>query len=129
MKFALGENSLYTGSALKRELNFCNGYLSLLYFCLQLLPNLFAVHTTNRLLFWGHPSSMMGLKLSWSCFWAIEVQFLKFSKGDKFLYLQNRGTQTPSAFCNLWFLTIRLIPNSTLGVLNKDIGGNFFEIC
>ena len=23
----------YTGSALKRELNFCNGYLSLLYFC------------------------------------------------------------------------------------------------
>ena len=24
----------YTGSALKRELNFCNGYLSLLYFCL-----------------------------------------------------------------------------------------------
>ena len=25
----------YTGSALKRELNFCNGYLSLLYFCLE----------------------------------------------------------------------------------------------
>ena len=25
----------YTGSALKRELNFCNGYLSLLYFCLN----------------------------------------------------------------------------------------------
>ena len=25
----------YTGSALKRELNFCNGYLSLLYFCLH----------------------------------------------------------------------------------------------
>ena len=24
----------YTGSALKRELNFCNGYLSLLYFCI-----------------------------------------------------------------------------------------------
>ena len=24
----------YTGSALKRELNFCNGYLSLLYLCL-----------------------------------------------------------------------------------------------
>ena len=23
----------YTGSALKRVLNFCNGYLSLLYFC------------------------------------------------------------------------------------------------
>ena len=23
----------YTGSALKRKLNFCNGYLSLLYFC------------------------------------------------------------------------------------------------
>ena len=27
----------YTGSALKRELNFCNGYLSLLYFCVPLL--------------------------------------------------------------------------------------------
>ena len=26
----------YTGSDLKRELNFCNGYLSLLYFCLYL---------------------------------------------------------------------------------------------
>ena len=26
----------YTGSALKRELNFCNGYLSLLYFCPKL---------------------------------------------------------------------------------------------
>ena len=26
----------YTGSALKRELNFCNGYLSLLYFCSKL---------------------------------------------------------------------------------------------
>ena len=25
----------YTGSALKRELKFCNGYLSLLYFCLR----------------------------------------------------------------------------------------------
>ena len=25
----------YTGSALKRELNFCNGYLSLLYFWVQ----------------------------------------------------------------------------------------------
>ena len=25
----------YTGSALKKELNFCNGYLSLLYFCLE----------------------------------------------------------------------------------------------
>ena len=25
----------YTGFALKRELNFCNGYLSLLYFCLE----------------------------------------------------------------------------------------------
>ena len=28
----------YTGSALKRELNFYNGYLSLLYFCTPLLP-------------------------------------------------------------------------------------------
>ena len=27
----------YTGSALKTELNFCNGYLSLLYFCLEVL--------------------------------------------------------------------------------------------
>ena len=27
----------YTGSALKRELSFCNGYLSLLYFCTYLL--------------------------------------------------------------------------------------------
>ena len=27
----------YTGSALKRELNFCNDYLSLLYFCQQVL--------------------------------------------------------------------------------------------
>ena len=27
----------YTGSALKRELNFCNGYFSLLYFCLYLM--------------------------------------------------------------------------------------------
>ena len=26
----------YIGSALKRELNFCNGYLSLLYFCFHL---------------------------------------------------------------------------------------------
>ena len=26
----------YTGSALKRELNFCNGYLSLLYFWMEL---------------------------------------------------------------------------------------------
>ena len=26
----------YTGSALKRELNFCNSYLSLLYFCLSI---------------------------------------------------------------------------------------------
>ena len=25
----------YTGSGLKRELNFCNGYLSLLYFCVS----------------------------------------------------------------------------------------------
>ena len=29
----------YTGSALKRELDFCNGYLSLLYFCLELTMN------------------------------------------------------------------------------------------
>ena len=33
----------YTGSALKRELNFCNGYLSLLYFCLESLKSTISV--------------------------------------------------------------------------------------
>ena len=30
----------YTGSALRRELNFCNGYLSLLYFCTYTMVSL-----------------------------------------------------------------------------------------
>ena len=42
--------SSYTGSALKRELHFCNGYPSLLYFCCQLLPARFANANYVRLL-------------------------------------------------------------------------------
>ena len=34
----------YTGSALKRELNFCNGYLSLLYFWLFMILTISLLH-------------------------------------------------------------------------------------
>ena len=34
----------YTGSALKRELNFCNGYLSLLYFWLFVILTISLLH-------------------------------------------------------------------------------------
>ena len=38
----------YTGSALKRELNFCNGYLSLLYFWTHLLNNVTQLWMDSR---------------------------------------------------------------------------------
>ena len=41
----------YTGFALTRELNFCNGYLSLMYFWLNLIENRFSVSKKQAVIF------------------------------------------------------------------------------
>ena len=48
----------YTGSALKRELNFCNGYLSLLYFCAALLPEFQILSKSHGSFFYLNYDSM-----------------------------------------------------------------------
>ena len=56
----------YTGSALKRELNFCNGYLSLLYFWLHITKSYICrMHTMNDMLTQnGHTSRKSSYKIN-----------------------------------------------------------------